>query len=323
MTQPLVAIVTPVYNGEEFLAETMDSVQAQTWPNLVHIVIDNASTDKTAEILARYANGRVPLIVHRNAQTIPARSNFEKAVQAAPRDAEYIRVLCADDLIYPESTEEMVLLAETDPAIGVIGCGHDCAGGKWNLGWPDQHSVFSGPEAIERFLEGRGMIMPVQMMFRKRVADQFQPFYSPDLPGGFDLDAMLRLLTRSKFAFVPKCLGFTRIHANSNTSLNFGPTSRTRSWTRDAQYFMRTYGPIGLGTRYETESKRFRRYYVRRILRWWMHDGKQRNLSIHFEALKQAGHPIGPFIVLDAAIDWFICRFSTRKTWDGYPGWED
>jgi hypothetical protein len=54
-----------------------------------------------------------------------------------------------------------------------------------------------------------------------------------------------------------------------------------------------------------------------------MHDGKQRNLSIHFEALKQAGHPIGPFIVLDAAIDWFICRFSTRKTWDGYPGWED
>ncbi len=50
-SQPPVAVVTPVLNGEEFLAETMDSVQAQTYPNLVHIVLDNASTDATAQIV--------------------------------------------------------------------------------------------------------------------------------------------------------------------------------------------------------------------------------------------------------------------------------
>jgi len=323
MSQPLVAIVTPVYNGEQFLVETMDAVQAQTWPNLIHVVIDNASTDKTAEILARYMDRRVRVIVHRNDETIPLRSNFEKAVQAAPRDAEYIRVLCADDLFYPESTEEMVQLAETDPEIGVIGCGHDCADEKSNLGWPDVASVFSGREAIERFFLGRGTIMPVQMMFRKSYAEQLQPFYPPDLAGGFDMDAMLRLLTRAKFAFVPKCLGFTRVHAHSATSTSFGPTSRTRSWTSDAQHFMNTYGPFAFGPRYEMESKRFRRHYVRRLLRWWIRDGKQRDLTLHFDAMKRAGHPISPFIILDAVIDWFVCRISGRKMWDGYPGWQD
>lgn len=321
MSQPLVAIVTPVYNGEEFLAETMDSVQAQTWPNLVHIVVDNASTDGTSQILDRYKNARVPVVVHRNMQTIPLRQNFETAVQAAPETAEYIRVLCGDDLFHPESTEEMVRLAETDPEIGVIGCGHDCAGEESNLAWPQVPSVFSGREAIERFLLGRGIIMPVQMMFRKKLSDQFRPFYPTDLPGGFDTDAMLRLLTRSKFAFVSKCLGFTRVHAGSNTNLNYGPA--TRSWTRDAQYFVETYGPFAFGPLHATESKRFRRYYVRRIVRWWMLDGMKRNLSIHLDALKRAGHPMSASIIADAAIDWLVCRVSARKTWDGYPGWED
>src|ERR1700731_169502 len=48
---PLVAITTPVYNGERYLGETMACVQAQTYPNLVHLVVDNASTDRSAEII--------------------------------------------------------------------------------------------------------------------------------------------------------------------------------------------------------------------------------------------------------------------------------
>ena len=59
---PLVAILTPVYNWASFLAETMACVQAQTYPNLVHIVLDNASTDATPEIINRYSGGRVPIL---------------------------------------------------------------------------------------------------------------------------------------------------------------------------------------------------------------------------------------------------------------------
>ena len=65
-TAPLFVVVTPVYNGAKFIAEAMDAVQAQTYPNVLHIVLDNASTDATPDILKRYSNARVPVVVERN-----------------------------------------------------------------------------------------------------------------------------------------------------------------------------------------------------------------------------------------------------------------
>lgn len=320
MTQPLVAIVTPVYNGAQFLDETMASVQAQTWKNLVHVVIDNASTDSTPEILERYRNQRVPVIVRRNQTTVPVRSNFELAVQSAPDNANYIRLLCADDTFYPSSTEEMVRLAEAHPEVGVVGSLHWCDGGVGDFKWPATQSVFPGREAIRRFLLNQGTIMPVQMMFRKSLSDQFKPFFPDNLKGAFDLDAMLRLLLHSDFGFVHKELGFTRVHENSNSNVNFGTS--TRAWTRDALVFLRAYGPQSMGSNFSAEYLRFRRYYVRRIVAWYLRDRKSPNLNIHYDALLEAGTPIGPSLIADALIDWVLCKFSVRKSWDGYPGWQ-
>lgn len=320
MTQPLVAIVTPVYNGAEFLDETMASVQAQTWENLVHVVIDNASTDETPAIIERYRNGRVPVIVYRNGTTLPVRENFEMAVQSAPAEAAYVRVLCGDDTFYPESTTEMVALAEAHPEIGVVGCLHWCDGGVGDFRWPAGRSVFHGQEAIRRCLLGQGTIMPVQMMFRKSVADRFKPFFPGKLKGSFDMDAILRLLTQSDFGFVHKELGFTRVHVNSNSNVNFGTS--TRAWTRDALVFLTAYGPAALGEDYRREYLRFRRYYVRRIIAWHFQDGKARNLSIHHEALEDAGERLGPGLIADAFLDWVLCKASLRRSWDGYPGWQ-
>lgn len=72
---PLVAIVTPAYIGEAFPAEIMESVQRQTYPNIVHVVLDNASTDGTAEVISRFQNQETPLIVGRNEQLLPMDEN--------------------------------------------------------------------------------------------------------------------------------------------------------------------------------------------------------------------------------------------------------
>ena len=76
---PFVAIVTPVYNGAEFLDATMKCVQAQTYPNIVHVVLDNASTDQTPAIVEAYRNGSTPMIVGRNDVLLSMDENWNAA----------------------------------------------------------------------------------------------------------------------------------------------------------------------------------------------------------------------------------------------------
>ncbi|MEL6830771.1 MAG: glycosyltransferase family A protein, partial [Pseudomonadota bacterium] len=76
-----VYVLTPVYNGAEFLREAMDSVQAQTYPNLEHLVIENASTDATPQILSEYENARVPVRVIKNETLLRQVPNWNTAVE--------------------------------------------------------------------------------------------------------------------------------------------------------------------------------------------------------------------------------------------------
>ena len=317
---PLVAIVTPVYNGGEYLAETMESVQQQTWPNIVHVVLDNNSTDETAAIIERFKGGRTPLLVFRNETTVPAMENWNLALDKVPSDATYIRMLCADDTYYPTSTEEMVKLAQTDPEIGVVGCLHYCDGGVADFRWPQSQTVFDGDEALRRILLAEGILMPVQMMMRKSVVDRRRPLYQPPLPGGYDMDAMLQLLTMSKFGFVHKSLGFTRVHEQSTTNTKFG--AATRSYTRDCLHFLTTVGQKAFGPNYHKQLMSFRRYYVRRILTWRLKGSSNADLSLHFEALRKAGWTWGPALLADAIADWLLFKLGIRQRWSGYPGWQ-
>lgn len=86
---PLITIVTPVYNGARYLRETMECVQAQTYPNLVHVVLDNASTDETPQIIESFKGRRVPILTARNFDIIPQQANWEKAIRLTPSGAAY------------------------------------------------------------------------------------------------------------------------------------------------------------------------------------------------------------------------------------------
>lgn len=93
---PLVSVVIPSYNSAATLAETLQSVVAQTWPRLEIIVVDDGSSDGTPEVLARHA-GRVRAIRQANGGLAAARNTGCAAAQG-----EFIALLDADDLCMPE-----------------------------------------------------------------------------------------------------------------------------------------------------------------------------------------------------------------------------
>ncbi|MCQ4974495.1 glycosyltransferase family 2 protein, partial [Bifidobacterium pseudocatenulatum] len=73
----LVSIITPCYNGERFIKETIDSVESQTYPNWEMLIIDDGSTDNSEKIVNQYVerDSRIKLIKQKNAGSAAARNN--------------------------------------------------------------------------------------------------------------------------------------------------------------------------------------------------------------------------------------------------------
>lgn len=117
---PLVTVVVPLYNCERWISQTLASAQAQTYPNLDIVVVDDGSTDDGAEIVDKAARGddRIRLIRKDNGGVAKAR-NF--GISRAFGDL--IAPLDADDLWHPEKIARQVhLIQSSSPQVGVIYC---------------------------------------------------------------------------------------------------------------------------------------------------------------------------------------------------------
>ncbi|MEP7313397.1 MAG: glycosyltransferase family A protein [Pseudomonadota bacterium] len=108
-----ISCIVPVYNGARFLAEALDSILAQTLPPTEIIVVDDGSTDTTADVAKRYA-ARVTYVHQANAGPGSARNH---GIGLASGD--YFAFLDADDLWHPEKLERQLRALEGNPAAGI------------------------------------------------------------------------------------------------------------------------------------------------------------------------------------------------------------
>lgn len=115
MKSPLVSVIIPAYNQAEFLAETVQSVLNQTYRNFEIIVVNDASTDNTDEVMAQMTDPRLKYIVHEKNQRLSAARNT--GINASK--GEIIFLLDADDLFHPEKLQAHVKFLEEHPEIGV------------------------------------------------------------------------------------------------------------------------------------------------------------------------------------------------------------
>ncbi len=110
---PRVSIGLPVYNGENYLAEAMDSILGQTYDDFELIICDNASTDRTAEICADYAARDARIRYYRNPTNIGGGPNFDRTFELSS-GGEYFRWAAHDDLIRPTFLEVCVNALDAD-----------------------------------------------------------------------------------------------------------------------------------------------------------------------------------------------------------------
>jgi glycosyltransferase involved in cell wall biosynthesis len=113
--QPKVSIGLPVYNGENFIAEALDSILAQTFKDFEVIISDNASTDRTEDICREYVARDKRIRYFRNAENLGACWNQNQVIKLST--APYYRMWAHDDLCAPEYLERCVDVLDRNPSV--------------------------------------------------------------------------------------------------------------------------------------------------------------------------------------------------------------
>lgn len=110
---PLVTIITPTYNrAGDYLAETIESVLAQTYQNFEYLILDDGSTDNTRELVASYDDPRIEYLFHENIGVVrTVNKGFELA------QGEFVTVVNSDDPLLPNYLEEAVPFLQAHPEI--------------------------------------------------------------------------------------------------------------------------------------------------------------------------------------------------------------
>jgi len=113
--KPRVSIGMPVFNGEKYLEEALDSILAQTYTDFELIISDNASTDHTQQICRSYAAMDSRIRYYRNERNLGAPKNFNRVFELS--SGEYFKWAAYDDVLAPEYIQKCVSVLDKDPSI--------------------------------------------------------------------------------------------------------------------------------------------------------------------------------------------------------------
>ena len=131
--QPLVTLITPVYNGEKYLAECIESILVQTYQNWTYIIVNNCSTDRSLEIAEDYARKDSRIRIHNNQKFVGMIQNHNIAFRQISPESRYcnmptigcsLNVSCKWSKS-PRLTHRSALLGPTD-CTAPASAGMDC-----------------------------------------------------------------------------------------------------------------------------------------------------------------------------------------------------
>lgn len=235
---PLVSIVTPTYNQAEYLAETIESVLAQDYPNIEYIVLDDGSTDSTSEVLRRYGD-RVRWERHDNlgqARTLNKGWSMSKGA--------IIGYLSSDDILYPGAISKLVEILNGDDSIVCTFPDADLI---------DRHSRVVKKNVCRPFDLGELIVRQECYIgpgaLFKRAAFDSVGGWKPELKLAPDREFWIRLAAHGRFELCHDVLAGYRIHPHSISYKDVSEdVGREYLWVLD-QYFGAAWVPSEIAVR--------------------------------------------------------------------------
>ena len=217
-SNPKVSVCIPVYNCEAYLANTIRSVLAQTLTDFELVIIDNASTDHTAEVIRSFDDLRIRNL--RNDQNLGMMGNWNRCLAEAKGD--FIKLLPADDLIYPTCLERQVSACTLHPSVSLVCCSRDIIDvhGKKLIkrSFTGLNGLVRGVEAVKRIVRSgtNRLGEPGAILFRRDLLGQERRF-SDRYPYVIDLGLWIQLLGLGDLFVIQESLCAFRVSPQSES----------------------------------------------------------------------------------------------------------
>ncbi len=243
MSDTHVSVLTPVYNGEQYLTSCIEGVLAQTHRNFTLTIVDNRSTDSTPDIAEGFARADSRIRYIRHEEFVDVTENHNRAFRIVDADSAFVKIAQADDLLFSECLEKMVDLAVRSPKVGLVGGYRLCNSLVELVGLPFPHSVASGEAILRQSLLGGPYVTgsPNSLLYRADLVRHRTPFFDPEFAHA-DTEAAYWAFTQADFALVHQVTTFSRRQPESQNSR----ASRVQSYWPENMRMLLRYGPCVL-----------------------------------------------------------------------------
>lgn len=206
-------VLLPVYNAEEFLAETLDSILNQSYSNFELIILDDASNDGSTQILSSYIHQdpRIRLIVNDRNQGILACRNALLDIASA----EFVAFADADDVYHPERLEKQIKFLKLNSEIIVVGCSFSFMGElSGTVRLPIEHHVIMNQMTLINVIPNPAV------MLRLKPFNELAIRCDSNFKGAADYLMWKQVGSLGKLANLPDVLFKYRVHPEQESSSN-------------------------------------------------------------------------------------------------------
>ncbi len=185
MSQPLISIVTPIYNRESLIAETIRSVKEQTYPNWEMLIVDDGSTDNSWDLISEFS-AQDPRIKCFRRDRLPKNANTCRNIGVQHSKGDFLLFLDSDDKLIPNTLEQRLVVAQAHPELD-FWLFHYSYFSNEEVKQPEMAPPLDLDQAYNQLLQGKWCYNITSMFLRRttfeangRFDEQFNRFQDPD-----------------------------------------------------------------------------------------------------------------------------------------------
>lgn len=225
--QSRVSVLMSVYNGERYLREAVESILNQTFGDFEFIIVNDGSTDRTAEILRGFDDERMILID--NPHNIGLTRSLNKGLRMAR--GEYIARMDADDISLPMRLERQAIFLDDHREVGLVGSFYyEIAGDGREVGIIE---LYSENDEIQKHLLERNYFCHGTTVFRRSCLEEVG-FYREEFKTAQDYDLWLRIAEKFEVANLTEPLYMRRFNLASITMTSVAEQEAYRALASEA-----------------------------------------------------------------------------------------